>query len=398
MRLSQLVRTRNQLSEHNADRRVQREFMVNANYSMQQVLSSPDIRIKHEDGQTRLLRDVETYLDRWHSSIEKIVADMDEEIGRRSQAYMSESETLYFRSKAEREILPITCDIEDRKYIKERCALYNDWRLPGVIFGATDLYITQSLTALDPLYIVDVDYERVNNIVKKFPEKYQHRVRQYINKKQNQLAKLPVNQIGFIASYNYLNYLPWSQIRNILDNAFLILRAGGTLAFTYNDCDKHHGVLWFESQGTSSFVTGTMIRSYALSRGWTISNDWTDGVNLHWLELTKPGNLVATKAGQTLARIHADPASVRKFKEMQVANERRALERQKELEKVYTELETKQREDSERKAKEDYENLILRALRCNISDPRAYDPKKLLQIVERREIVAKKNKHPLPQR
>ncbi len=398
MKLSNLVSVRNRLREHNRDRQAYSDFMTRANYSLQTTLALPSIREIHEVSQARQLRDLDQSLQNWYDSVDRIVDDINREIDTHSQRYMSESEKLWFRNPKDREILPLSCEAEDRRYIKERCELYNDWRFPGVLFGATDQYIIQALTGLDPLYIVDTSHDRIDNTIEQFNERYRYRVRKYINKRTDQLAKLPENQIGFIISYNWLNHQPWSQIRAALDRAQELLRPGGTLAFTYNDCDNHYGVLWFESQGTVSYVTGTMIRNYAISRGWHIVNDWTDGINLHWLELRKEGELSTTRAGQTLAKIHADPESVKKYIEQQRVSEREALKRQQELEKLFKELDAKQQVEAAAAARAEYEKLIIRALELNISDPRAYEPGKLRRIVERREIIARNNKHPLPKR
>jgi hypothetical protein len=101
------------------------------------------------------------------------------------------------------------------------------------------------MVALDPLYVVDLSEALLQPAVSHFPDMYQIRVRQYvINDKTDDkiFDRLPKGQFGLIFAYSYFNFLPMEMIKRYLAESMELLRPGGTIIFTYNDCDREESV------------------------------------------------------------------------------------------------------------------------------------------------------------
>lgn len=392
--LSQYVRLRQQMVKHHADHRAVSQMQAHQEYTTRLVLSDIELRDSYETALAQSYKATQQQIKNWDDTVAKVLQDLDSRIDALNHSFMTSSELAYFRTRYDKhlEVKDLNCEPDDMVYIYERWGAYNDWRLPGLVLGCTNVDLIKSITALDPMYLVDTDHDRMNESVQQFTEKYRYRVRRYINSKNDLLANLPRSQIGWAASWNYLNYLPWSEIRTLLDRMWQVLRPGGSFGFTYNNCDAWQNCLAFENGHTVSFVTGRMIKDYATVQGWQVTNAWSDGALVHWIELQKPGEISTIRGGQTLGRIHADPENVRRFIEQQIENEKQALERQRELEKLFEEIEHKKKIDEAMRTRQQHEDLIARALVLNISDPRAYEPNKLRKIVERREMILAQNK------
>jgi hypothetical protein len=86
-----------------------------------------------------------------------------------------------------------------------------------------------------------------------------------------------------------------------------LLRPGGVLAFTYNNCDIAGRVGKVEHY-SGCYTPGRLVRQYVLELGYEIVFDLDDDSDTSWLELRRPGDYSSIRGGQTLAAIHQRPA------------------------------------------------------------------------------------------
>lgn len=205
----------------------------------------------------------------------------------------------------ERKNRKITIPDSIQEILHGRIRLYADWHHPGLEIGPRDGLLTPHLVGCDPLYLAETRQEYLDTSTSQFPEEYINRVRQYIvdYTKDSSLLQLPHEQFGFIFSWNFFNYLPFSIIECYLRDAFALLKPGGTFMFGYNDANMVNGALHAE-WGGMSYVTQQMLTKAATEIGYEITSTshgfdcvWH---NISWLEIKKPGILSTIKAHQTM--------------------------------------------------------------------------------------------------
>jgi SAM-dependent methyltransferase len=168
--------------------------------------------------------------------------------------------------------------------------------------GPGDGEWTPLLVASDPLYLVDIHQEFLDSTSIKFPEQYRRRLRQYLLDFSDpyNLDKLPQNQFGFIFSWNVFDYFPAQQTKQYLESCFKILRPGGRMLFSYNNCNTVIGVNFAEI-GNKSWMTDELILSICTELGFEIEINTIE--NESWVCIKKPGALKTVKTHQALGEI-----------------------------------------------------------------------------------------------
>lgn len=203
----------------------------------------------------------------------------------------------------------LAIDPESNIVLRARLKLYTDWRLPGMIIRPGRENFVEDLVPLDPLYLVDHNEELLAPTVAAFTPEYQRRLRQYtVNDYRGfpAMSQLPDNQFGLIFAYNYFNYKPMNVIQQYLQEMFAKLRPGGVLLFTYNNCNRWHGVALAE-KSFMSYVPGHRLQINAQAIGYEITQRYDGEGDLSWIELKKPGEIVSLRGGQSVAKIIANP-------------------------------------------------------------------------------------------
>jgi hypothetical protein len=202
----------------------------------------------------------------------------------------------------------LTAQGEDLKYISGRLKILSDWRYPGMCIrpGLDDF--VKTMVPLDPLYLVDQNYDLLDPAVQCFEPQYQRRLRRYtVNDYRSEpiLGKLPDNQFGVVFAYNFFNYKPLMVIERYLQELYDKLRPGGTLIMTYNNCDRSHAVGLAE-RNFMMYTPLRLLRPMIEQIGYVnVSNRLCDG-DFDLLEISKPGTLSSIRGGQCLAKIIAE--------------------------------------------------------------------------------------------
>jgi len=201
--------------------------------------------------------------------------------------------------------LPIDQDSENimRARIKQR----GDWRVPGMIIRPGIESHVDDMVALDPLYLVDSNIDLLEPAKQRYIPEYQRRLRLYtINDYAEKpiFKRFPTNQFGLIFAYNYFNFKPLPVISNYLEEIFQLLRPGGILTFTYNNCDQWHSVA-FAEKDQMCYTPGNKLRKIAQDLGYVINFECDGMLDAKWIELQKPGEITSIRGGQSLAKIVA---------------------------------------------------------------------------------------------
>jgi hypothetical protein len=166
----------------------------------------------------------------------------------------------------------------------------------------------EDMVPLDPLYLVDHHEELFEPSVANFTPEYQRRLRQYVVSDRTHEAyftKLPQGQFGLIFAYNFFNFKPIEIIRQYITELFGLMRPGGTLIMTYNNCDRAQGVGLVE-RGFMCYTPKKLIVAHAESVGFECDFEHDGAGDVSWLEFRKPGEITSLRGGQTLAKIVAN--------------------------------------------------------------------------------------------
>ena len=164
------------------------------------------------------------------------------------------------------------------------------------------------MVASDPLYLIGLSIETLQESLQSFPEIYQKRVRLYELNDKRDLSTLPQTQFNLIFCWDFFNYLPVDVIDLYLQQMIRLLRPGGTLLFTYNNCDlvwSARSVDW----NSASWCTPLLLEKIYSKHGFELiefDNIISDDVNVShvsWAELKRPGDLTTSKISQAIGEV-----------------------------------------------------------------------------------------------
>lgn len=309
MTLSQLVQFKNQIDDLKVDP-VGSEAVRHLENIVHHV-SNNDIRVESDiRNVTQDLDSVKQSVDQFRQSFANVSRSLQHMVESRDSAMYDHSMRVYQEEFSQDTVelilnrrLPI--DQESENIMLARVKSYADWRLPGMIIRpATQDYI-DSMVSLDPLYLVDRDVELLEPAKQRYLPEYQRRLRLYTindHDKRPIFKNFPENQFGLIFAYNYFNYKPLSVIDDYLAEMYQLLRPGGVLIFTYNNCDLWHCVS-FAEKNFMCYTPGIKIWGLAQKHGYSVTFEHNGLLDAKWIELKKPGEIVSIKGGQSLAKI-----------------------------------------------------------------------------------------------
>ena len=204
-----------------------------------------------------------------------------------------------------------TLSSEVEEMISIRIAQYTSWQHAVLEIGPGDGKWTASLVSGDPLYLVDIHQEFLKNTINQFNKDYRKKIRCYLTgvdvyKTDVDLSALPKKQFGFIFAWNVFDYLPMGFIEEYLRQGFELLKPGGVMMFSYNDCERRVCAELAESK-FKSWVPKWKLNEILTKIGFEVITYKSEEELVHWVEIKKPGELKSIRASQPLASIHVDP-------------------------------------------------------------------------------------------
>jgi SAM-dependent methyltransferase len=314
MKLSDLVRLKNSLLEFNPQ--TARDELEALDGHLTQTLNIP-MHINYKDSIGKNISNldlIEHTLSEIKENIHSQIQEIDREITERTQDYLARGYMIggYYGSNSsdvptERNDRILHINDETRSRIIVRLRSYTDWHYPGLEIGPGDGVWTEHMVACDPLYLVDVHKEFIDNTLDKFNHFYRNRLRPYLLKSHTgpesfDLGVLPQNQFGFVFAWNVFNYLPLAETRAYLTSIYNVLRPGGVAMFSYNNCDIPQMVEYVE-QGYRSWMPSKLLIDTCKELGFEVITTSSTELTVHWIEIKKPGELKTIKAHQTMGKI-----------------------------------------------------------------------------------------------
>lgn len=280
-----------------------RSTVLTINQQRIQVGSKSQELVQDLDTIETAIRNFEHRFDQLKQSVNTMIQDLEPEMYQIStDRYNRESNwenCEYLQTRK------MTLDAASNELLRNRIRIHGDWRVPGMIIRPAYESFVEEMVPLDPLYLVDRNAELLEPAISGFTPEYQQRLRPYcirdLDKDTKIFGQLPQNQFGFIFAYNYFNFRPIEVIYRYVEEFYSLLRPGGSVIFTYNECDVAHGVGLAEV--FMSYTPGHKIRNRAEDVGFEIVRNQIGPYNIAWFELRKPGTITSLRGGQTLAKI-----------------------------------------------------------------------------------------------
>jgi hypothetical protein len=201
--------------------------------------------------------------------------------------------------------------------ILDKITSYSQFKYPGLQLNcsyspnAYDIIAwVNSMVACDPFYLAG-PYDNhgklsyLENMISPYPEIYQKRVRLYGVENRN-LDILPQAQFGIILCWNFFNYQTLDTIQIYLSKIIKLLRPGGVMMFSYNNCNFVESATLFDND-RGSWATTEALEKIFLSQGFEViefKDIKTDVITYcSWVEVRRPGELSTVKRSQALGLI-----------------------------------------------------------------------------------------------
>lgn len=246
----------------------------------------------------------------FENTVERVKEAIDLMIRHLEVEYYQESRSLYNDMMAYDSVEHILSRIPNitdsaKSFLTARIQMHGDWRHAGMIIRPGREDWINMLVGCDPLYLVDTDLELIEPAGLRFNELYRRRLRTYaVNEltEDHPLKDLPDDQFAFSLAYNFFNFKPIFIIENYLRDLYQKTKPGGTVAFTFNDCDRPGGVDLAERH-FMYYTPGHVIQQCLNDLGFQITQRYHIDAACTWLEVKKSGELSSLRGGQSLARI-----------------------------------------------------------------------------------------------
>jgi SAM-dependent methyltransferase len=192
---------------------------------------------------------------------------------------------------------------EAMETIKTIIASYSNWQFPSLEIGCGTGQMTSCMVSADPLYVTDLYIENLESLKSKFNQIYQKRIRCYLNRgDMTKFEFLPSNQLQFILAWNVFNYYPQTELQHTLSSCWELLRPGGSILFSYSDCDYTENVKSF-SYGLTSWLTQDIVEKILIDIGFEINAFHHYDHIIQWVEARKPGSLTTVKIHPSIGKI-----------------------------------------------------------------------------------------------
>lgn len=328
MNISELIRFRNSLQE-NLDMFRMHE-PINATCNLLEILVSQHAEVEGYIGYKII--DFQNKFKTMIPQAQQIMIDFENYIGELNHMIDSEAERKYdetFKTSWRESFINgndqnfyVTKAVDYR--VRASIQQYVDWHYPALQLGcryngqlptSADyeqgdfVEFTDSITGFEPLYICDFNAESIAKCVSRYNPTYQNKICKYVIN-ENDFSRLPQEQFGFVFCWNMFNYSTLSVLTEYLQSIFSLLRTGGTLMFSYNNCDLPSSALCVDLW-SGSYIPKRHLIPICEQLGFEIidSYDFPNEVGnfefsqISWIEIKKPGMLSSAKAHPPLGEI-----------------------------------------------------------------------------------------------
>ena len=256
------------------------------------------------------LEDMSNNLNKFREKLQQLVNDLEQPYYKKSKDIYKMNLAQSTQEKMDRHIFnDLLANKSSSQLLSDRIGLYVDNRYPGLHIAPGYGEITNQLVSLNPLYLMDDSVDMFKKMKGWREPPYQRRLRYYIvdDNHNGPLDELPQNQLGVIVAVNWFNFKPVEVIKQYLESMMKVLRPGGVVVFTYNNCNYPKGVDKVDEM-YYCYTTDTQIKQMCIQLGYDIIKSFDKGydeldMGISWLEIKKPGTRNTIRASETMGII-----------------------------------------------------------------------------------------------
>ena len=177
----------------------------------------------------------------------------------------------------------------------------SDWKFSSIDLNPTDDNFTSTIVAGDPLYIYG-ESELLGYAKQKLSESHNEfyanrRVRYY-----SDLNDLPDNSFGLMHCFGRYEHLPLDPIKDEARILITKLAPGGSLFFSYNDCEQRSSLEM--CNGYRAYQTYTQMHNMYYGLGYDIQDNRSfDGGTHTVMHVKRPGEMISQKINSPMLGI-----------------------------------------------------------------------------------------------
>lgn len=233
---------------------------------------------------------------------------IQQEINKWHEHYQSQSQHLYqsqSRFTDIHHILESRLDItqQQRDFLQARLMTHSSWCDIGMIIRPANEDFVVSMSGMSLLYLYDSVPQLLEPAITRFPQHHREKYRDYHGTSIGDLDQIPKGQARLIFVQNFFNFMPVDVMYQYLEVLCGILRPGGTIIFTYNDCD-HAVNVGFCERSWQCYQPGSEVLARTRALALELRHrQWYDN-GFAWMEMQLPGKYRPLKAAPIVTKIH----------------------------------------------------------------------------------------------
>jgi len=257
-----------------------------------------------------ILEDWSLNLNTFREEIAKLATTLEEPYYEKSKEIYKMRMNDSVQDKMDRQIFSnILYNQEFKTLLQDRISIYADAQYAGLQIAPGNGDITNLLVSCNPLYLMDESEDMFRHIRNWREPAYQRRLRYYkIDEKEDDiLNEIPRNQLGLIVALNWFNFRPMKIIKKYLQSMMQVLRPGGVIIFTYNNCDYPKAIDKVDEM-YYCYSTSIQVKDTCRQIGYNIIESFDKGydeldMGISWLEIKKPGKRTTIRRTETMGQI-----------------------------------------------------------------------------------------------
>ena len=301
--LDQLVRVRNLMQSMDLDLKLQRA------YKDFEISLDPVRETVVFETLSTSISSAKDALDNYKSQYQHAISSINQLIQQQVPVALEKSRQIDLESNynSNETILNRKLSVTDElhTWFAHRLHVLSSWQTPALVFRPSAEWLND-VVSNDPLYLVDKNYELLKPCQAGYHEVYRRRLREYIiDDTQDSFLthQLPLGQFGLVFAWNYFELCTVDVLAKYVKEVAQLLRPGGHFVFTYNNCDHENGIRLIHNH-SGTYINYNHIKKIADENNLLVSQ-YQGKLNIAWIELKRPGEIVSLRGGQNLAKIVA---------------------------------------------------------------------------------------------
>jgi hypothetical protein len=254
-------------------------------------------------------QNIQTAFDQFQIKLRNLRDTCDGLISEYHQDYINRSHKLYTRQysnmKAEdvfARALPLSP--EQQQWLISRMNLHCQWTDTALLMRPGQQDWMQYLTSSNLLYVWDHDPSMLIPALAPYPDHQNGRIRVCHGTDRDPFVQLPQAQMALIVAVGFLEFKPLDVMYHYLYEFQRLLRPGGSVVFTFNDCD-HAVNTEFAEQNYMCYTPGHLVRERLQELDLEVREHCQHNNGVCWIEAQKPGQHRNIMGATVLTKIHA---------------------------------------------------------------------------------------------